>query len=360
MRRDVVFPNFKIKIPLTGATVHYIDYGNQSLSNDLRQLPANLKSLKRLAVACRLESKDGIYSAQLAQRFADLPRDASYDMMYVCKESSPAIVQLLVDGVLFAENKEITEPTEHVKVKAYISVKIAPNHFYIQLNNDMEEAMASASEFPLMEDNFKCAGQLCAALWEDAYYRATILGVDEQGMFRFMNLFYPIHWPFNANISGIKVHFIDYGNESYATDLRKLPENLEKIERASMLCTLENANDGFSIGFVDKFTSLDADTEYEFEIVNRSSPCVVRLYANGELFADGELYCNLPKNGHIEGNSDSIANGIVTEVANNNGLNGTNATDNSSTSIIDVASEAERINEVHFKSVEKIGMGSFP
>ncbi|KAG4076949.1 hypothetical protein HA402_015936 [Bradysia odoriphaga] len=258
-----------------GALVHYVDYGNQSFSTDLRQLPENLKQLRHLAVCCRLET----VSSQLIERFEKLSKEDNYEMKFISKESSPAIVELFVRGVKFQD---------HAKVKAFISELIAPDQFYIQLNNDMEAAMTSANEFPLLEDGHKCAGQLCAALWENAFYRAEILTVGEDG---------------------IKVHFIDYGNESYATDLRKLPDNLEKIERASMLCALENEKGEFSSDFVGKFTNLDLDKEYEFELLTDTSPRMVRIYVNGELLADDSIdSINVPKNGLITANSDNNVN----------------------------------------------------
>ncbi|XP_037035912.1 maternal protein tudor-like [Bradysia coprophila] len=311
-----------------GALVHYVDYGNQSFSTDLRQLPENLKQLRHLAICCRLET----VSSQLIERFEKLSKDDTYEMKFVSKESSPAIVQLFVRGVKFQEN---------VKVKAFISELIAPDQFYIQLNNDMEAAMTSANEFPLLEDGHKCAGKLCAALWEDAFYRAEILTVGEDG---------------------IKVHFIDYGNESYATDLRKLPDNLEKIERASMLCALENEKGKFSSDFIGKFANLDLDREYEFEVLTETSPRMVRIYVNGELLTEDSIdSINVPKNGHITANSDNNVNdtGDQRSGANeitDNSLNGTRAS-NSSTMSADVATQAKRIEEVHIKSLKNAGMG---
>ncbi|KAG4076937.1 hypothetical protein HA402_015924 [Bradysia odoriphaga] len=92
-----------------GATVHYIDYGNKAISTDLRKLPENLQRLKRLAILCRLESKHGTFSPQLVERFENLYRDDAYEMKFVSEESNPAIVQLFVDGVLFAESEEATK-----------------------------------------------------------------------------------------------------------------------------------------------------------------------------------------------------------------------------------------------------------
>ncbi|KAG4077014.1 hypothetical protein HA402_016001 [Bradysia odoriphaga] len=92
-----------------GATVHYIDYGNKAISTDLRKLPENVQRLKRLAILCRLESKHGTFSPQLVERFENLSRDDAYEMKFVSEESNPAIVQLFVDAVLFAESKKATK-----------------------------------------------------------------------------------------------------------------------------------------------------------------------------------------------------------------------------------------------------------
>lgn len=179
----VFITNILIKnILLAGATVHYVDYGNKSVSNDLRQLPDNLQSLEHLAIPCSLESKNGIFSPQMIERFGKLSREESFEMKYVSKNSTPAIVQLFENGLPFADKPaDVSEPTEKKLIDAYISESISPSHFYIQLNNDMEEAMTSATDFPLLEDGDKCAGKLCAAFWEEAFYRAQILAVDEEG-----------------------------------------------------------------------------------------------------------------------------------------------------------------------------------
>ncbi|XP_037035914.1 maternal protein tudor-like isoform X2 [Bradysia coprophila] len=89
-----------------GATVHYIDYGNKAISTDLRKLPDNLQHLKRLAILCRLESKHGTFSPRLIEKFESLSRDDVYEMKFVSMESNPAVVQLFVDGLLFAENED--------------------------------------------------------------------------------------------------------------------------------------------------------------------------------------------------------------------------------------------------------------
>lgn len=133
-----------------------------------------------------------------------------------------------------------------------------------------------------------------------------------------------------------------------------------------MLCKLECKNDVFSSDFTDKFANLNLDDEYEFEIVIRASTSVVRLYVNGQLFSDEQS-----GNGQTEANSDSIveksneasnqrsiANEIMAEVVDIS-LNGSNANDKSLTSI-DVLTEANRIQENHFKSIESTGLGSFP
>lgn len=56
-----------------------------------------------------------------------------------------------------------------------------------------------------------------------------------------------------------------------------------------MLCTLENKNEVFTNDFIEKFASLDLEKQYQFEVVNQSSPFItqVRLYVDGKLFSDG-------------------------------------------------------------------------
>ncbi|KAJ6642395.1 Maternal protein tudor, partial [Pseudolycoriella hygida] len=305
-----------LSVGVDGVTVHYIDYGNQSSSSDLRRLPDDLQNIKELAICCALQSQSGIYTPQLIERFANLSKDVAMDFKYISENSNPAIVQLFDNGVQFTENANI-ESTEHLKIKAYISDISGPNHFYIQKNNEIEALMTSASEWPLMDASVRCVGKRCAALWDGAYYRAEIIAVDEKGT---------------------KVHFIDYGNESYATDIRRLPEDLERIERASMLCTLDNQNERFSDEFIQKFVNLSCDDEYEFEIVKQSSPCVVRLYVNGEIFSDGNVDGNIPKSSHAEAYDDSfsILNQVIEEVIEDaidseKSKGGTRATNNSTT-----------------------------
>ncbi|XP_037035919.1 maternal protein tudor-like [Bradysia coprophila] len=118
-----------------GATVHYIDYGNKAISTDLRKLPDNVQHLKRLAILCRLESKHGTFSPRLIEKFDSLSRDDVYEMKFVSEESNPAVVQLFVDGVFFAENEETTKS---------LSVP-APNSFDKQFD-DIEESNRKLDE----------------------------------------------------------------------------------------------------------------------------------------------------------------------------------------------------------------------
>lgn len=71
---------------------------------DLRMLPPDLKELRPLAVCCSLASKNGIYSQELMKRFDDLRKgDVKYNFKYVNRHCTPVIVQLFVNGTMFAE-----------------------------------------------------------------------------------------------------------------------------------------------------------------------------------------------------------------------------------------------------------------
>lgn len=112
------------------------------------------------------------------------------------------------------------------------------------------------------------------------------------------------------------------------------------------MCTLESKNEQFSNEFIEKFASLDLDNQYEFEKVNvnQTNPCVVRLYIDGKLFSDASQLDsnNIPNNDQIEAS-----------------INGTNGEDNNSI-ITDAATEAKRISQDHFKSIETMGLAIAP
>lgn len=145
---------------------------------------------------------------------------------------------------------------------------------------------------------------------------------------------------------------------------------------------MECTNQVFSDDFVNKFHNLDANIEYEFEIVRRSTSLnVVRLYIDGELFVDEQT----PENGiktddipkgliETECDNDSIVNGIINltieraeeqELANQIMAGGVDHSTNGKieenrTSANSAHIEADRINLEHFKSVEKMGLGTVP
>ncbi|KAJ6642393.1 Maternal protein tudor [Pseudolycoriella hygida] len=68
--------------PNNDAIVHYIDYGNQSASSDLRELPFSLKYHRQLAIFCCLDSKHKTYSVDLMERFEKLSRESPYEFAF--------------------------------------------------------------------------------------------------------------------------------------------------------------------------------------------------------------------------------------------------------------------------------------
>lgn len=144
---------------------------------------------------CSLEPVNGNFSPHLTARFENLSRDDIFEMKYISKNTSPVIVQLFENGVLFQDRpSRISESTKNTIFKAYISERISPSNFYIVRNNDVEEALKSALEFPLLEDSDVCVGKVCVALWEETFYRAEILAVDEQGKLSFSYILYRVKY----------------------------------------------------------------------------------------------------------------------------------------------------------------------
>lgn len=76
-----------------------------------------LQITEPLAIKCSLESNNGIYSPQLVERFEKLSRDDFFEMKFVSKNSSPIIIQLLENGVLFPD-MSIVDQTQNGHVMA--------------------------------------------------------------------------------------------------------------------------------------------------------------------------------------------------------------------------------------------------
>ncbi|KAG4066196.1 hypothetical protein HA402_014496 [Bradysia odoriphaga] len=81
----------------------------------------------------------------------------------------------------------------------------------------------------------------------------------------------------------------------------------EKIERASIMCALENEKGEFSRDFVDKFTNLDLDKEYEFELLTDTSPRMMQIISVKEpldlirLSLDEKIYVKMRNERELKG-----------------------------------------------------------
>lgn len=84
---------------------------------------------------------------------------------------------------------------------------------------------------------------------------------------------------------------MDYGNVLVSADLRKLPDDLQKIKQLALPCSLETENGNFSSELIERFANLSRDDLFEMKYVSKSFGSVgiffiVQLFVNGVLFED--------------------------------------------------------------------------
>lgn len=146
------FPTLTKNRFVSGAFVHFVDYGNDAFSSDLRKLPENLQKIKPFAISCSLESKNGFFSPHLIERFAQLSVDDAYEMRYVGipDNSSPAIVQLFEDGVLFEETAEFTKSINDIET-VLIDESDKQFHEILESNKQFDDILETMSK--LVTDN---------------------------------------------------------------------------------------------------------------------------------------------------------------------------------------------------------------
>lgn len=89
-------------------------------------------------------------------------------------------------------------------------------------------------------------------------------------------------------LSGCEVLFIDYGNKSIATDLRALPEHIQKSFPCAIHCTLQAASQRPNVVPIsaDEFTKVTAELVNRlchFQLIDANiSPSVVRMFKDAQ------------------------------------------------------------------------------
>ncbi|KNC21229.1 Maternal protein tudor [Lucilia cuprina] len=226
-----------------GYEIFLLDYGNTIITQQIHELPEELRSIPAIALKCRLNSiPNGVSDSILEERFAAL-LETHFGEIYeieqddVDEETRVHTVKLQVNYKDLAEElekavesntavEEVFSPLPTLYDCSIIHVN-SPTSFYVQLTKDVSQLehitdvlLDAETEFPVFTD--LQVGAICAAQFPEdlAYYRAEIVALLEDNK--------------------CEVHYIDFGNNSITDKFYKLPEDLLKTERYSKQCSLDS------------------------------------------------------------------------------------------------------------------------
>ncbi|GBP13428.1 Maternal protein tudor [Eumeta japonica] len=225
-----------------GYEIFLLDYGNIITTQDIRELPEDLRLITSLALKCQLNSvPSGVVDSVLEERFSALLEThfgEFYEILQDEVDETTRIhtVKLQVNYKDLAEElekavesntavEEVFSPLPTLYDCSIIHVN-SPTSFYVQLTKDVSQLehitdvlLDAETEFPQFT-NLQI-GAICAAQFPEdlAYYRAEIVALLDDNK--------------------CEVHYIDFGNNSITDKFYKLPEDLLKIERFSKHCSLD-------------------------------------------------------------------------------------------------------------------------
>lgn len=258
-----------------GFRVSFIDFGNESVTQDFRTLPDDLRCIKPFSIRCSLEN---------AAKFSNIP--ASIEVFNVLIDECGGIVKIdVVDDEsipvivkLYANDENVCEKlnrllgieniVKELNVKdGIISHVISPREFYIQFKHErvdlekISETLKKASKMAKLEN--PKIGDLCAVFSkeDELYYRGKIIG--------------------NVINSGYEVFLIDFGNIIIVDDLRIINQELKEIVGIARKCRLENIPEGEENVLQEQFSSI-FDSHFgeifQVEIISNKSNEI--LYVN--------------------------------------------------------------------------------
>ncbi|KAL1491704.1 hypothetical protein ABEB36_012262 [Hypothenemus hampei] len=265
-------------------TVRFIDFGNTDVINNkttkIKTLPSNLLSLAMYATRCSLKLKpiEDEWSQAGLELFENLAYKDNLSLEFIVQDEKTNVVELYLEGVnikdvLLKENHAIPCEivTESSRSTCFVSHLNSPSEFWVQMENCVEELewiaeqLSTAEQFPELQD--LTPGTLCVALFQDdqMWYRARIL---------------------SNTIGGIELLFIDYGNSSFGTSIRQLPEDLVMTPPLAQKCCLKKP-DGipyWTKEAQEKFAKISADglTIFELKKITTGETAIVELLLKGE------------------------------------------------------------------------------
>lgn len=341
-----------------GLKVFFIDYGNTFMAKNIRALPENIAELQQLLKKCSMKLPSGVkeWSEQAEKKFTEIALSENIFTVQLSQPGRKATVELFMDdrniGDELAELCEKGAPTSSIideheishaiqtpqpvsllsnvsaREPAYISHVNSMDDFYIQLAAKAEglEVMVvnlqAAYDLPEISMDQIKEGDICAAKFvnDGFYYRAKVL---------------------EKVLEGCKVLFIDYGNESFSSDLRTLPSVLTNAEPLAIHCKLSANTTAWTADDQKNFKEIgDPNETFQIEIIDCGKmPCVINLYNNDQNVRD----LVLKKNSNANVHASNEKNDKQTEDSENNNNINAKTSDAVVTDTVTKSSEANNV-----------------
>ncbi|XP_065214372.1 maternal protein tudor-like [Planococcus citri] len=218
---------------ISSKEVLFIDFGNTSVVEEVRELSEDVAMIPFLAKHCAFKSPPGLdeWPQVATERFNELTcnGDAVFAMDIV-EEGNPAFVQLIDNGLSVIDElytlckAELTAPAnENEKPSVIISYVTDLSEFWIQDTtpalDELCDELTNVETFDPIEISAVEPDTVVAALFNEdgVWYRAKVLQKSDESC---------------------KVLFIDYGNESDVTQVKALPEDLAGMPAFATRCRL--------------------------------------------------------------------------------------------------------------------------
>jgi len=264
-----------------GVEVLFFDYGNRSVSTELRSLPEDLLTVPPLAKCCSLPVLKGVkeWSMTAQEKFIERVGGGNTQFQVkILEEGDTAVVSLLNGGQRMEEelmnlctgiDEVSTVYVEPCRLYACVSHVISPSEFWIQFeesHSHMEEVTSRLNEsesLPILNDIDE--GVLCVAQFPENgnWYRARIVSHNEDC---------------------VEVLYVDYGNTAVSPEFRQLPHELKDIQPLARKCSLSISNDTLEQAVVnDAFKDVVDGTAkmFEIEIIKDGNPTLVSMWYEG-------------------------------------------------------------------------------
>jgi hypothetical protein len=281
---DGLWYRARVEQVTNGVLVLFLDYGNRSVSTELRSLPEDLISVPPLAKCCSLSFPKGVkeWSAAAQEMFVEKVGDGSTRFQVeILEEGHIAVVSLLNRGHRIEEELLNLSPgidevsTLHMKaLKSYACVShvISPSEFWIQLEEllpHVDEVTTKLNEsecLPILNDIEEGVLYVAQFSEDGNWYRAHVL---------------------SQNKDCVEVMYVDFGNTAISPELRQLPVELKDIPSLARKCCLFFSNNMLEqMGTVvnDAFKDIVGETAklFEIEIIKDGDPALVSMWYEGQ------------------------------------------------------------------------------